>query len=248
MPRPGSACSAYLIETRETAVLLDVGHGAAGKLQTAIDPARLSAIVVSHMHADHFFDLVPLRYGLKYAGGSPQRISLWLPPGGRDTLGALAAVVRHGAHGSDFFGDAFTIREFDPERLLNVGDLRLTFRRTQHYIEAFAIRAERDGDAITYSADTAPCGAVVDHARDSTLFLCEAALGLGSESGERGHSSAREAGEMAAGAAVGRLVLTHYPGGDAVRDLVAAARQSYAGPIDTATDGLEIATADPPQI
>ncbi len=83
MPRPGSACSSYLVQTENAAVLLDLGSGALGKLQLAIDYARLDAIVISHMHADHFLDLVPLRYGLKY--GEPpraERIPLWLPPGG----------------------------------------------------------------------------------------------------------------------------------------------------------------------
>jgi ribonuclease BN (tRNA processing enzyme) len=241
MPRPGSACSSYLVQTEDAAVLLDLGSGALGKLQLAIDYARLDAIVISHMHADHFLDLVPLRYGLKY--GEPpraERIPLWLPPGGCNRLQALRQVIGSDDN-RDFFDGAFRVREYDPAEALEFGDLRLSFSQTRHYIDAFAIRADFGGRGVTYSADTAPCDGVVRHARDSAVFLCESTLGLAEEEGERGHTSAREAGEMASRARVGRLVLTHYPASCPPEALVAAAQQQFAGLVDIATDGLEIA-------
>jgi ribonuclease BN (tRNA processing enzyme) len=103
------------------------------------------------------------------------------------------------------------------------------------------MRVESGGASLTYSADTAPCDAVVEHAAGSGLFICEAALGLGSERGERGHSSAEEAGEMAARAGVGRLVLTHYPAEYAPEALVEAAERRFRGPVEAAYDGMEIA-------
>ncbi|MGA8474019.1 MAG: MBL fold metallo-hydrolase [Candidatus Cybelea sp.] len=117
----------------------------------------------------------------------------------------------------------------------------MSLSQTRHYIEAFAIRADFGGHSVTYSADTAPCDGVVRHARDSAVFLCESTLGLAEEEGERGHASAREAGEMASRARVGRLVLTHYPASCPPEALVAAAQQQFAGPVEIATDGLEIA-------
>ncbi len=94
MPRPGGASSSYLIQTSNAAVLIDVGSGSLGKLQLFTEYARLDAILISHMHADHFFDLVPLRYGLKYGDVSrAQRLPLWLPPGGRGALEALRRAV-----------------------------------------------------------------------------------------------------------------------------------------------------------
>jgi ribonuclease BN (tRNA processing enzyme) len=240
MPRAGGACSSYLIQTGSAAVLVDIGSGAVGKLQLAIDYARLDAIVVSHMHPDHFFDLVPLRYGLKYGRPvPPEKIPLWLPPGGIEVLYSLRKVVPL-APEPHFFDQVFSVREYDPEQAVSVADCRLSFRRTRHYIEAFAIRADCNGRSITYSADTAPCEAVVEHARLSSLFLCEAALGLDTEEGERGHCAAFEAGEMASRAKVERLVLTHYSAAYAPEALVEAAKERFAGPVDVATDGLEL--------
>jgi ribonuclease BN (tRNA processing enzyme) len=241
MPRPGGASSSYLVQTANAAVLLDIGSGAVGKLQLVIEYPRLDAIVISHMHADHFFDLVPLRYALKYAERPPaDRLQVWLPPGGRNALDALRKAVAIDAS-PGFFEDTFALREYDPAAAVRVEDLTLSFCRTRHYVEAYAVRADCHGAGLTYSADTAPSESVVEHARASSLFLCEATLGLGMEEGERGHSSAHEAGEMAKRACVERLVLTHYPARYSRDALVAAAKRSFSGPVSAADDGMEVA-------
>ncbi|MBV8147612.1 MAG: MBL fold metallo-hydrolase [Candidatus Eremiobacteraeota bacterium] len=240
MPRPGGANSCYLVRSPATTVLLDVGSGAAGKLQLATDYRELDAIVISHMHPDHFFDLVALRHGLKYGeGSSKERMPLWLPPGGAEILSTLSALISEGGR-RGFFDDIYLVHEYEPVVPLHVGDLRVRFARTQHYIAAYAMRIECGGKTLTYSADTAPCDAVVELARGADLFLCEAALGLESEHGERGHSSAYEASEMAARAGAARLVLTHYPARCSAEELIDAARTRFNGPIEVADDGTDV--------
>jgi ribonuclease BN (tRNA processing enzyme) len=218
---------------------LDLGCGALGKLQLATAYADLDAVVVSHMHADHFFDLVPLRYGLKYgAKRRAHRMPLWLPPGGRETLEGLRRIIGR-EDNVDFFDGVFAMREYDPAETLTFGALRLSFCATHHYVDAFSIRADCNGRSLTYSADTAPSDAVAELARDSALFLCEAALGLETEEGERGHMSAGEAGELARRANARRLLLTHYPVGVPPEALVEAAKRGFPGPVECAVDGLE---------
>jgi ribonuclease BN (tRNA processing enzyme) len=201
--------------------------------------ADLDAIVVSHMHADHFFDLVPLRYGLKYAAKPAERMALWLPSGGRATLEGLRRVIGRD-DAVDFFEAVYSIREYDPAEPLAIGGVRLSFCATRHYVDAFSIRADYDGRSLTYSADTAPSDAVAEHARGSALFLCEASLGLGTETEPRGHMSASEAGELASRAHAKRLVLTHYPAAATPEALVAAAKKAFPGPVECAVDGLEL--------
>lgn len=240
MPRPGEACSAYLVRAAGTMILLDIGNGAFSRLELAAEYVSLGAVLISHMHADHFFDIVPFRYALKY-GHLPfvQRIPLWLPPGGKARLDALRMAVSHDAP-ADFFESVFVVREYDWREVLPIQHLRIRFQRTKHFIEAHAMRIECDGRSLTYSADTAPSDDVVEFARSSSLFLCEASLGTGTERGERGHSSALEAGRMAARAGVGRLVLTHYPFAHSIGDMVAQAKNEYDGPVDAAVSGLKI--------
>ena len=218
-------------------MLFDLGSGAFANLRLALDYPRLDAVVISHMHADHFLDLVPLRYGLRYG---PQlrdsRLPLWLPPGGAAMLRRLCAAF-DAQEGGDFLDRVYDVREYDPAAALEVGDVRLTFAAATHFVEAYAIRAESGSEAFTYSGDTAPSDSVVELARGSALFLCEATLGLGTENGRRGHSSAAEAGEMARRGGVGRLALTHYA--EAPELLVEAASRTFGGPVTAVDDGFE---------
>ncbi len=245
VPRPGRACSCYLVRTATTSLLFDLGTGALANLRLAIDYPTLDGVVITHMHADHFLDIIPLRYGLKYGpslrDARSGRMPLWLPPGGEAMLRRLCATfAREGER--DFLDEVFEVREYDPSERLAVGDLGLTFAKTVHYIDAYAIRAERDGRSVVYSSDTAPCEAVAELARGCSLFLCEAALGLSAETGEvRGHLSALEAGEMAQRAGTGHLVLTHYGTESPPGALEAAARTMFHGQTTVADDGTEIA-------
>ncbi len=238
VPRIDRACSSYLIQDGDFAFSLDFGTGAFANMRRYVDYDRLDAVVISHMHADHFLDLIPLRYAVRY--GSKRRTSklpVWMPPGGIAMLRSMTDAFANEGSG-DFLDEAFDIREFDPEQPLKLGKGQIRFAHTTHYIASFAIRYERDGTSITYSADTAPDQRVVELARGTDLFLCEATLlhGEGEHGGVRGHSSSAEAAQMAADAGVRRLVLTHYSQDATSRDLEEAARGIYTGEIVVADD------------
>ena len=188
------------------------------------------------MHADHFIDLIPLRYALRY--GSRRRaakLPVYLPPGGTAMLRQLVSAFAN--EGGEFLSDVFSIAEFDPTRTLQLGASTLRFAHTTHYIPAFAIRWNSGGASLTYSADTAPDERVIALARDVDVFLCEATLRHGEgEHGTRGHSSALEAAEMAQAAGARRLMLTHYGEESTSRDLDEAARAAFDGEIIVADD------------
>jgi ribonuclease BN (tRNA processing enzyme) len=215
---------------------MDLGTGAFANLRRHADYDRLGAVVISHMHADHFIDLVPLRYALKYG---PRRraakLPVYLPPGGLATLRTFAAAFP--SEPGKFLDDVFALDEYDPSRPLAIEGATLRFAHTAHYIPAFAMRWERDGASVTYSADTAPDERVVALARASDVFVCEATLLHGAvEQGLRGHSTAADAAAMARDAGVRRLVLSHYGAESTSRDLDEAARAVFSGEIIVADD------------
>lgn len=236
IPRPDRACSSYLVDDDETPIVLDLGTGALANLRRYVDYDRLGAVVISHMHADHFIDLIPLRYALRYGSRRrAEKLPVHLPPGG---IGMLTKLVSAFApEGGEFLSDVFDLREYDPARPLPIAGATLRFAPTAHYIPAFAIRWERDGASVTYSADTAPDDQVIALARESDVFLCEATLRRGEiEPGARGHSSAGDAAAMARAAGVRRLVLTHYSDEATSRDLDESARELFDGEIVVADD------------
>lgn len=237
IPRPGRACSGYLVEAGGAAIVADLGSGALSNLHRVRAAEDVDAVVVSHMHADHFIDLIPMRYALKYGPRSHARkVALWLPPGGEAMLRTLvSAFASESPH--DFLGEVFEVAEYDPSAELRIGEAAVRFAPTAHYIPTFAFRCDAGGASLTYSADTAPSDEVAALAEGCGLFLCEATLLPGeSESGSRGHLSAAEAGALAERASVRRLGLTHYPAGTSPEELRAAAGSTFSGALSVVDD------------
>lgn len=242
IPRPNRACSSYLFEGAGRAIVADLGTGSFAKLIAFRAAETIDAVVISHMHADHFIDLIAMRYALKYGDRTnDRRVPLYLPPGGEATLRTLVAAFAKESH-HDFIGEVFEVRAYDPKLALALGDARLRFAPTAHYVPTFAIRCDVGAASVTYSADTAPDDGVVELARETSAFLCEATLTPEGEAElPRGHLSAREAGSLATRASARRLVLTHYPATADLASLHAHASATFAGEISIADDGFSFA-------
>lgn len=210
-PQPDTPASGLLVESDSTAILLDCGQGVAARLVGRMDPAALSAVVIGHMHADHFIDLAGLRYAFPWGDRSEKRLPVYLPPGGRRLFAELAGVV---SERPGFFDDAFDVREYDPAAEAWVGDLELSFVPGDHYVPAWGVALKAaDGTRLVYAGDTGPNASLVAAAEGADLLVCEATLGSAADDdpARRGHLSLDEAVDHAQQAAVGRLLLTHYP-------------------------------------
>ena len=122
--------------------MADLGSGAFANVRRYREAEQIDAVVISHMHADHFLDVIPMRYALKYGTRTnAHRPLLYLPPGGermlRDLVGTFAS-----ESGADFLGDVFDVRVYDPNAALVLADVTLRFAPTSHYIPTFAMRFE----------------------------------------------------------------------------------------------------------
>ena len=215
------ACSGYLIEEAGTTVVVDCGNGVFSKLRRFRDYTKVNAVVISHLHADHFLDLVPYSYALTYAPRQqPVPVDRWpgtdcpacpdlhVPPGATDLFRRVV-----GAWGNeDLIENAFGMREYDPADVLEVGPLRIRFQPVPHFTEtnAVEIAASNGGGRITYGADHAPTEELVDFARGTDLLIIEATLPRPERQGPRGHVTPGEAGEHAKRAGAQRVVLTHF--------------------------------------
>ncbi|GBD22309.1 Ribonuclease BN [bacterium HR28] len=242
-PNPGQGCSGYLLLEDNTAMLLDCGPGTLPELLQHISMDALDAVIITHLHQDHVLDLVPLRYGLKYAPGlKRRRLSVWLPPGGRRYLDELARVVSLGSERSDdFFTETFEIQEYDPERPLQVRSWRILFHPTRHWVPCWALRVEGMQSTIAYLADTGWDNSLIQFAQDVDLLIVEATLPPDIENGAReGHLDAEEAGRIAALAGTRQLLLTHYWATPEVPTEVMRATRHFGGRVYLARPGLTI--------
>jgi ribonuclease BN (tRNA processing enzyme) len=236
-PHPATPTAGFLVEWDSTAILLDCGQGVIRNLQRVIDPHQLSAIVIGHMHADHYLDIVGLRYLYPWGERAPDPLPIYLPPGGRPRLDALATAVSERA---GFFDAAFDAIEYDPARELKVGDLRLRFVQGRHYVPAWGVVIDApDGTRLAYTGDTGPSASVEDGVRGADLLLVESALGLAAhDDPERGHLTPEEAIELARRAEARSAILVHYgPARKPQMDAMCAAAGSW---VRTAVDGLTV--------
>jgi ribonuclease BN (tRNA processing enzyme) len=216
----GGACSGYLITEGDTILLLDCGNGVFAKLREQLDYVDVDAVCISHMHADHFFDLFPFAYALLLAPrqqpvpvaghpgtDSPARPGLFVPPGGRTALRSIA-----GNWGDEGLVEtAFELSEYDTGSEVEVGPLRIRFAAMPHYVltHAVEIGSTQTGGRLTYGADCSPNDELVEFARGTDLLLVEATLPRPERTGLRGHLTPQEAGEHARRAGAKRVVLTH---------------------------------------
>jgi ribonuclease BN (tRNA processing enzyme) len=231
-PSASRACSGYLVRSESGVILLDCGTGVFAQLRATLPPESLAAVVITHLHFDHWVDLIPFRYYLKHEAASASPPALYLPPGALGTLAALVAPI----DGSpDFFPGAFAASEYDPHSQLNVAELNFRFQVTRHPIATHALRISSDDATLVYTADTGWSPDLADFATGTDLLLCEAAWGAGESEGDM-HLSARQAGELATLASARRLLLTHLAAPMAANS-VEAARVTYAGPVGYAEPG-----------
>lgn len=227
-----------VLEGEESVVLIDCGSNPIARLRkVGIHYEDLTDMILTHFHPDHVLG-VPILLNNMWMLGRQRPLRVY---GLHHCLNRVEDVMLMFTWDEwpDFFPVAFhKILERDNQLLLENADFRLTSWPVKHYVPTIGVRIEnkRTGFITAYSCDTAPTPAVIDLAMDADLLIHEAA---GAE--PMGHSSARQAGEMATAAGVKRLVLIHYPvfGRDGALDtsgLVAEAARTYQGPIELAQD------------
>lgn len=234
-PRPGGASAGFLLRMDRGTLLVDCGHGVTGRLRAATPLEDLRAILISHMHPDHFFDLVPLKYALLWE--NVPKVPLYLPPGGMAMLDALQRSVL----GSDtFFSEVYDVQEYNPEETLGINGLTVRFARTRHPIDCFAMRfssPSSDGRDLVYSADTGPRESMIELMRSARLVIVESTLAHYAHEEEKDiHLTGSLAGTLAADAAAQRLLLTHYGSSDA-EVILRDAAQRFGGPTELAIEG-----------
>lgn len=212
-PRAAGACSGYLLQDAGLNILLEAGNGSLSRLMNIIDFRRLDAVIVTHLHHDHYSDLFVLRYAIEGArrdGSRGEPLKLFVPgePAGEYNLLAgydkafattpIESLPRE-SHDQDFAVYS-----------LYIEGLKFRFAPIKHPVPGYSVAVGEPG-GLVFSSDTARTKVIEYLAQNAGLFLCEAS-GLDSDAGAMRdiHLTAGQAGELAREAGAGRLLLTHF--------------------------------------
>jgi len=238
-PTFDSPTTGFLLQSGGSNVWLDAGTGTFANLQRHTNFFDLDAVVLSHLHLDHILDLYPFYYALRYSKESrgPQAMKVYAPAGARERLEPLAS--SGGVHHAGFEGflDFHSIASGDK---VNTGDFAFTFQQSIHPVETLGMRIEAGGKTLAYTADTGPSPELTELAVGADVLIAEASMQEQQENMTEVHMTAEQAGELAAEARVGRLVLTHIvPGLDHLESVKQAASK-FDGEVVAAVPNMKI--------
>jgi ribonuclease BN (tRNA processing enzyme) len=259
-PLPERQGSAVLLAGSGQNLVIDAGRGVTTQLVRAgVQPAELSAILLTHHHYDHIGNLGDLLL-TAWHGGAPT-IQIIGPPGTRAIVTALLeqvyrrellfsyALARAVGEQSHTIHEVVTVTEMVSGQSYQQGACHIAAYAVDHGRQlgltfeewpCLGYRIEAEGKVIAISGDTILCDGVLDLAREADVliqccFRAEQAL-------TTLIASSGQAGQIAARSQARQLVLTHFSpmSSELLESMVADIRRHYAGPLVFGEDLMEI--------
>ncbi|WP_428909376.1 MBL fold metallo-hydrolase [Niallia sp. Krafla_26] len=230
-PKANEASAGYILEHEGFKLLIDCGSGVLSKLQTILEPEHLDGVIISHYHADHIADIGVLQHARLIQGFLGKKM---------DNL----PIYAHDINAEKF--SVLTYKEvtkgipYQPGEVLQVGPFSVTFQKTNHPVECYAMRFEAGGRSLIYTGDTSFKEELVAFSKNADILLCECNF-YGDQNGSNaGHMTSFDSGKLANVASVGQLILTHLPHYGRLEQLKEEAATIYKGPIQLAQFGLTV--------
>ncbi len=221
----------------QSMVLIDCAASAILRLERAgLEFNDLTDVIVTHFHPDHVSGL-PLLLMDMWLMGRKRPLNIY---GLHHTLDRVEDLMGFYGWGEwpRFFPVAFhRLPQADLSIVLESPDFKILSSPVRHLIPTIGLRIEFDhsGQVLAYSCDTEPCEQVVQLAEGANVLIHEAT------GASIGHSSAEQAGEIAARAEASSLYLIHYPTGRFAKDdLVARAGTKFQGTVKLAKDFMTL--------
>ncbi|NBD35653.1 MAG: MBL fold metallo-hydrolase [Chloroflexi bacterium] len=236
----GDAANSYLAVVREGRYwLIDCADSPIPRLRRAgLDPLAVQGVIITHFHPDHVYGLPAFLLGLflirAYQDQLPAPpLPIYARPEVMTQVRAMVALFESQGWLDEMPIIYHTVPAEVGATVATDDDFRITAAPTCHSAPSLAVRFERrdTGAAFVYSGDTAPCPAMTTLARDAALLFHEA-------TGESvTHTTAAEAGALAAEVGAERLVLIHYHNNaETMQQLVPEAQRAFDGPVARAKE------------
>jgi ribonuclease BN (tRNA processing enzyme) len=237
--RAGASGAAYLVRHGPTAILLDLGQGSFPRLAGTLEPSSLDAILISHLHPDHFIDLVALRHYLHWEFEPARHVRVIAPVGLATRMDAL--------HDQPGFTAAALDVEDVSSGVRTIGTLTVEARRVTHTRDSHAYRvapSEGDGPGLVYTGD---CGRAEDLdalVRPGDTLLTEVSFGPGPVRPGAAHLDGPAVAALAVRTGVDAVLLTHLQMGFDETATIDSVCSTFGGLVALVTPGERFGIGD----
>jgi ribonuclease Z len=260
-PDPERAGPSTVVIAGDAWFVVDAGRGATMRIAaTDLKYANLRSVLLTHLHSDHTAGLPDLFTTSWQFGRKTVPLELYGPRGTKKLADAML----------DFFAEDIHLRRDLLEKhpaagatirthivregvVYDDGNVKITAFAVDHrpVVNAFGYRFESGGRTVVISGDTRPTENLVRNAKGADVLVLEAYLPehfLRVDTPEVAarlmsyHTSAEEAGEIAARTGVRKLVLTHLIPGNAEETFRERAGKAFKGEVVVGRDLMRIST------
>lgn len=222
-------CPGYLLSKGNKKLLLDCGNGST-KYINSIEELSDIIIIISHLHRDHWGDLLSLSYDsyvLHNLGLLKERVKVYIPePDFEEKITSIVIDQLTGLPipiitqqaiadyefllnlGEEQFLEFITYNE---QTKLKIDDMEIDFSKNPHQIKAYSIRVKDQESTLVYSGDTGfKNNTLTNLAKDADLLICESTFLTSQPKKSDYHLTTIEAATIAKEANVKSLLLTHF--------------------------------------
>ncbi|MFO7577934.1 MAG: MBL fold metallo-hydrolase [Pelovirga sp.] len=171
----GRLHSCFHLAGDDTCLLLDCGSSSpAGFARCAINSEQIDAVIVSHLHGDHFGGIPYLLLAGKYLQQRRRPLTLIGPTQLRPRVETLTEALYPGML-ADGLGFPVTYATLNPQRPLQLGRAEVSCWPLAHgsSAAAFGVRVTLAERILAYSGDTQWSENLLPLSRNADLFICE---------------------------------------------------------------------------
>lgn len=204
-PIANSGTSCFLLETKKSKIVLDMGCSSLSKIQEFIKIQDIDAIILSHLHGDHIADFKTFTYMAsiyKAEGRLKKKIKIFLPDKPKKIYDEIKDC------------DAFEYFVVKDKDFYSFKDVKIDFYELVHPIETYGQRIESDGRALAYTADTKICDNLNKLIDSADLVIGDACILDKDYSENLPHLSVKQLAKACEDSSVKNLILAHLPDKD----------------------------------
>ena len=226
--KAGSGTCSFLLEEDGKRILLDIGSGSLVNLERYCSIDDISAILISHEHADHIADLETALYGRLISmqlGKSSDPLSIYGP----DIEWLKGRIEKHASS---------IYNSVDEKRELCIGPFTISAYRMEHECLCYGYFIRSENSSLFYSSDTVfseSLAAKIPHA-DMMLIECSIYDRFGSGR-QYGHMNGEETAEFLSIARPEKSLLVHLPCYGDSSELLLKVKEHYSGDVSIAELG-----------